>query len=134
MRRVLVVTIICLVLAAVSAILYFGFRSKTVTLSAEPSAARPGETVTITLTNDTDETVGWGYPYTLHRRFADGWIKVPLEGGFPLPLLALAPGETAVTNEIDQPLDPGIYRVVKSVSIPLTNRDEIILSTTFRVD
>ena len=134
MRRGLVITIICLALAAGTVLFYIRSASTSVALDAEPSVVAPGESVTITITNNSEETVGWGYQYELHRRVGDDWTSVPLEGGFQLPLLTLPPGETRVTNEINQALEPGTYRVTKSVSIPPMNRKEIGLSTTFTVD
>lgn len=95
--------------------------NKNITMRTERGSYPAGvKTLNVIIANSTDETVDYGAPYLIEKEHDDGWYRADMEDiAWIMIAYILAPGETQ-THEIsfeilDDPLDPGEYRIIKTI-------------------
>jgi hypothetical protein len=86
-------------------------------LRPDVTQARPGDTVDYQILNHGPETLTFGAPYILERRFGDDWVECNEETTWSLPMISLGPGkERTEWAHIPSDGPPGRYRVTKEVT------------------
>lgn len=112
-----------------------------VVLSVEPDSLDGKGLPRYVIVNETDEVIGYGYPYVFSTKRGGIWreIKNHPRCVFILPLLTVQPGERSEAMEIGRcdkegeaeiPL-PGSYRIGKEVE--LADGSRVPISATFKV-
>lgn len=108
-----------------------------VSLIVTPERAAPGDTVTLVLRNDSDDTLGYNLcTSSLSRRTeSDTWDTVPSDRACTLELRSLSPRQRA-TLRIDLPQDlaPGTYRFETAVERLEPSVRATVTSEPFTVD
>jgi hypothetical protein len=93
-----------------------------VELSLDGEQAAPGDTLELTIENDTPNRLEYGVAYRLERRTENGWRWVNRDAAFILILKTIEPGARD-REEIQLPdLKPGRYRIVKEFDDPATDK------------
>jgi hypothetical protein len=114
-----------------------------VRIELAPCRVSPGEAPTLRLENTGTTTIGYGPGFKLEKETDAGWRWVNKRQAFTLPLVYLKPGDRSDPEEVAVylgkpepiPLDPGVYRITKSVDLtPGKPRPpRMSVSTQFRV-
>jgi hypothetical protein len=93
-----------------------------VTLQLDRERAAPGETLELTIENDTPNRLEYGVAYRLERRTENGWRWVNRDAAFVLILKVIEPGSRD-REEIQLDVqEPGRYRIVKEFEDPVEHR------------
>jgi len=93
-----------------------------------------GDTLILTLVNEGPTEILFGYPYKLYRWNGTDWVEVvPPDRVFPLVGLILEPGKSWSQKIVLKSLEPGIYKIVKTVEGEGTNI-RISLEATFTLE
>jgi hypothetical protein len=102
-------------------------------LTVSPASPEAGETVTLTLNNQTAWPVSYNLcTSSLERDVAGEWQPVPEDRICTMELRLLAPDEAAETEiELLSPLEPGSYRY--TVSVEDRGSMEPVSSEPFRI-
>ncbi len=94
-----------------------------VVLSLDPDSPHPGETMTLTVENNTPTRLEYGVPYKLERRESGRWRWVNRDSAFILPLRFVGAGKREHEDiRLPEHVDPGRYRIVKSFTAQATDR------------
>jgi hypothetical protein len=106
---------------------------KGVVLSLDRDTPHAGETLQLTVKNNTRTPLEYGLAYQLERRASGRWVWINKDAAFALILKSIAPGQRE-REEVQLPgdLSPGRYRIVKSFNAPETAR-ELDASVEFTV-
>jgi len=98
--------------------------SRGVVLRLDRDSPHAGETLTLTVENQTRARLEYGLVYRLEH-FVDGdWRWINRDAGFALILKIVEGGKRARENiELPAHLEPGRYRIVKSFTAPATGRE-----------
>lgn len=107
-----------------------------VRLSVEPEAPSAGDSITLELSNASDEAVGYNLCTSSLERLSGGeWRAVPSDRVCTMELRTLPPGERARYALILPPdLSPGEYRYVTRVERLDAGEGSVLRSGTFRVE
>ena len=109
--------------------------SPAIQLATEPSSAAPGDTLTLILTNASQEAIGYNLCSSgLERRQGTDWQVVPSNRVCTMELRVLEPGDQA-TFPVDVPdtLSTGEYRFTTSVDLFDSGGREGLASEAFSV-
>ena len=133
--RILLSSAIVLLLACSSA-MQSGSADAGVDLSVAPTPATSGDSVTLTLANDTDGRIGYNLcSSTLERQTASGWEVVPSDVVCTMELRALEAGSAAEYRVmIPTGIAEGQYRYRTNVEITATRAYRSVASDAFRVN
>lgn len=114
-----------------------GAANSDVSLLVTPDRAAPGDTVTLVLRNDSDDTLGYNLcTSSLFRRTeSDTWDPVPSDRACTMELRTLSPRQRA-TLRIDLPQDlaPATYRFESTVERLEPSVRETVTSGPFTVE
>ena len=112
-----------------------GDAASAVTLAVAPAAASAGDSVVLTLRNDSEAQIGYNLCTSeLHRSTGGEWQSVPSDRVCTMELRTLAPqAEDRYTLELPSRLEPGEYRYHTRVHIPVTGMPSDIQSESFQV-
>ena len=86
------------------------------TLSLSAATAAPGDELELTIHNTGPTELLFGRPYDLQRWREDvtGWEEAPMEGGWPMDLLMVPPGDSHEQRvNVPRCARPGRHRIVK---------------------
>ena len=100
-------------------------QTRKVRIKIAPCRVSPGEAPTLRLENTGTTTLGYGPGFRLEKETDAGWRSVNNRQAFTLPLVYLEPGDRSDAEEVaiylgkpePIPLDPGVYRVTKSIDL-----------------
>jgi hypothetical protein len=106
-----------------------------------PCRVEPGQAPNLVLINDGETSIAYAPPFVLERKTAQGWRWINKRQGFNMPLYGLGPGHRSrpelVALYLRTPtpirLEPGTYRVTKSVGLGLGRPRQVRLRVNFRV-
>jgi hypothetical protein len=105
-----------------------------VALVADPTIVKPGGSLTVTVDNGGTQTVTYGLAYTIERWDGIAWRKTNLAPTIFPQIAFITPPGKGRPQSIALPADvePGFYRVVKSVAEDGTDR-VLVLRAQFEV-
>lgn len=88
------------------------------------------------LVNHGDIPIGYGLSFALERHEGDGWTQLPT---YPTDNIALTltPGESSRLQDVttgEAQLEPGCYRVSKSIDVLTAEEAEVVLTRDFEVE
>ena len=134
MRTLLAFTVV--VLLGCSSSLESGDDVAGIRLTAAPTPATAGDSVTLTLDNETEGPVGYNLcTSSLERQTASGWEPVPVDLVCTMELRSLQAGSDV---EYRMPLPAGLvegqYRYRTNVEIMTTGDRRSVTSNVFRVN
>ncbi len=97
--------------------------SRGVVLSLDLESPHPGETLTLTVENNTRTRLEYGLMYRLERFVEGDWRWINRDAAFALILKIVEAGKRE-REDIKLPahVEPGRYRIVKSFTAPETGR------------
>ena len=129
------VSIAALVLLACSSSMQSGDTAADITLTAAPATLAAGDSVTLTLENDTLEQIGFNLcSSSLERQTADSWDAVQTDIVCTMELRTLDAGARAdYRTALPAALAPGRYRYTTSVEAMQTGSRHAVSSTEFTV-
>lgn len=106
-----------------------------ISLSAQPQALAAGETITLTLRNDSPGDVGYNLcSSTLEQRVGEGWQPVATDRVCTMELRTLAPGQVATyPMELPAAATAGEYRYVTAVELMEMGTRGGVQSEVFRI-
>ena len=94
-----------------------------VVLTLDRDSPHPGETLTLTVENNTRWRLEYGLVYRLERRVDGGWRWINRDAAFALILKIVEPGKREREQiQLDGNQQPGRYRIVKSFTAPAVDR------------
>ena len=133
--RILLSSAIVLLLACSSS-MQSGGNGVDVGLSVAPTPAMAGDSVTLTLDNDTDGQIGYNLcSSSLERQTASGWEVVPSDVVCTMELRTLEAGSAAEYRVlIPSGIAEGQYRYRTNVEITATRAYRSVASEAFRVN
>jgi hypothetical protein len=134
MRILLSATII--LLAACSSSMQTGDPADDVRLRVSLESAAPGDSVTLTLENGSEEQIGYNLCASgLQRQTAAAWQAVPSDIVCTMELRTLdAGGQTTWRTALPATLESGRYRYTTNIEAMATGGRYGITSDSFRVD
>ncbi|HEX2167968.1 MAG TPA: hypothetical protein VHG09_12110 [Longimicrobiales bacterium] len=105
-------------------------------LTVAPENATPGDSMTLTLRNETTEQIGYNLcTSSLQRQTAGGWATVPSDVVCTMELRTLEPDqEASYRTALPDDLASGQYRYTTSAEAMETGGGYGIMSNTFDVD
>lgn len=106
-----------------------------ISLSLQPQAVAAGETITLTLRNDSSADVGYNLcSSTLEQRVGDAWQPVATDRVCTMELRTLPPGQvTTYPMEIPAQAAAGEYRYVTAVELMEMGTRGGVQSDGFRI-
>jgi len=107
--------------------------SRGVVLSLDLASPHPGDTLTLTVENNTRTRLEYGLVYRLEHFVEGDWRWINRDAGFALILKIVDAGKREREDiELPADLEPGRYRIVKSFTAPETGR-QLDASVQFNV-
>lgn len=88
-----------------------------VELETDKTTYQKGETMNLTIKNNSTAQISLGRPYKIEQLKSGKWSEYPLELAFTLELILLEPGETFEQTVPLEKLEPGEYRLSKSIGL-----------------
>jgi hypothetical protein len=106
-----------------------------VAMSVEPSNATAGDSLTLTLSNESSGPVGYNLCSSrLERSAGNDWEPIRENRMCTLELRTLPPGEqTTYSVQLPPTIEPGEYRFATNVEMLDGTARNLVRSTTFRV-
>ena len=96
---------------------------RAVVLRLDRDSPHPGETLTLTVENNTRWRLEYGLVYRLERRIDGGWRWINPDAAFALILKIVEPGKHEREQiYLERNAEPGRYRIVKSFTAPAVDR------------
>lgn len=106
-------------------------------LRVTPERAAPGDTVTLVLRNDSEDTLGYNLCTSdlFRRTDADTWDAVPSDRACTMELRSLSPRQRATFRlELAADVAPGTYRFETRVEVIQRDVRETVVTEPFEIE